>query len=629
MQTIENIENILAIDIDEVKRKNTMGLLIRVIVSLIGVLFAFCGLTESAIAWDATVTRIENAGKVERIATISRLVKGKRVEVQIEEGERLLQGSSIITPVGVRLTLKTSNGNVITVGESSCLKVTSGGGSGEEFGVDCGKSHFNVVNRLGFFNVSHKDYYAQVEGTSYEVSVKPEQEIAFSVEEGKVRIARPVKIFIQEGQTVGKTEASEILSAGESKSYRLNADEYLARFKNFGDAEVFYRKQLEDARATGDISRIAPAVNDMGYILLTISKSREAVPYFEEYQKLSEQRFPGVFGAFWGVVSLGNLAAAYTQVGGEENLKKAIEIDEKGLDLLRKIFPDGLHSLIATKLNNLGAAYRELGGGYNQQKALRYLNEAVEINKRLSDGKPSRGTAVALEQIAMILQVEGKANSVNEAIKILQEVLQIRRVLYPDGDHPELGMSFVNLGAIYTLSRSDEERRKGVALVSEGLKVLERVFPNQPKIETATALTFLCSGYGKLEGGDDYKRASGYCDQSIVMWRKLGRELELSSALKLKSDILILLDNPKAAIPLLEEALLIQQRLKPNAQNDLRGVIYRYLGFAYGGSSNYSDIQQAIGYFEKALAIARSTNDQNSVSLIQDVLVKLRRRLGA
>ena len=113
------------------------------------------------------------------------------------------------------------------------------------------------------------------------------------------------------------------------------------------------------------------------------------------------------------------------------------------------------------------------------------------------------------------------------------------------------------------------------------------------------------------------------------MWRKLGRELELSSALKLKSDILILLDNPKAAIPLLEEALLIQQRLKPNAQNDLRGVIYRYLGFAYGGSSNYSDIQQAIGYFEKALAIARSTNDQNSVSLIQDVLVKLRRRLGA
>jgi hypothetical protein len=160
-------------------------------------------------AWDAKVVGIEIDGKMVQSATLSRITPNKQGDlISIQDGFIFAAGAAFVTPANTRLTLKTSNGNIVTVAESSCLRITTGSQAGEEFGVDCGKANFDVLKRLGFFNVRHKTYYAQVEGTKYDVEVIPEKEIRFSVAEGKVRVARPVLITVDEGRREGSVGGS-------------------------------------------------------------------------------------------------------------------------------------------------------------------------------------------------------------------------------------------------------------------------------------------------------------------------------------------------------------------------------------------------------------------------------------
>ena len=74
---------------------------------------------------------------------------------------------------------------------------------------------------------------AAVRGTIFSVEVKPESEITFAVEEGKLMTEREVKIKIEENDKVASIKVTETLqpSKKQAATYQLDVYKYLKTFK--------------------------------------------------------------------------------------------------------------------------------------------------------------------------------------------------------------------------------------------------------------------------------------------------------------------------------------------------------------------------------------------------------------
>src|SRR6185503_1908724 len=99
----------------------------------------------------------------------------------------------------------------------------------------------------------------------------PGQTLTLVVTEGVVEVEREVQIRFTQSPGGGGTgsedgaqesgiRVAEDLKAGQRKTYRLNVEEYLAEFKNFGEAEDYFKKALALAEAGKDNRRTLRAV---------------------------------------------------------------------------------------------------------------------------------------------------------------------------------------------------------------------------------------------------------------------------------------------------------------------------------------------------------------------------------
>ena len=205
-----------------------------ILLLILGVLFL--GGTAFAAGWSLKVVSIEvNGAKVtQTVLQITRPQQNGSLNVPVRQGDSFGVGTVIAVPARTTLLLESSHSNRVRLLPGSRLRVLAGSELGEEFGQEAGQSFFDVKRALNFFNVRHGRFQAIVKGTRYSVKVVPGKEIIFEVEEGRVVIERQVKLKTDEGTTA----LTEILRAGERRSYRLDVDEYLPDFKRHGEPEA-------------------------------------------------------------------------------------------------------------------------------------------------------------------------------------------------------------------------------------------------------------------------------------------------------------------------------------------------------------------------------------------------------
>ena len=131
--------------------------------------------TVALAASNVMVERIEVDGKaVAQLANVSMLAVGSEVPTvqTLREKDTVAERMQIIVPARTVVTLKSSNGNTITLQPGSRFTVRHVGDDGESYTLDDGSVSFDVVKALNFFNVNYRKFLAIVKGTKFSVEVE-------------------------------------------------------------------------------------------------------------------------------------------------------------------------------------------------------------------------------------------------------------------------------------------------------------------------------------------------------------------------------------------------------------------------------------------------------------------------
>src|SRR6185503_8595390 len=175
----------------------------------------------------------------------------------LSAGQTVPPGAELILPRGARIALVSSNGNRIILYPGARFVAGIVTAQGELHQPLAGRIDFQVRKALDFFNIQYDRITAAVKGTDYSVEIDPGQTLTLSVSEGVVEVERAVQIRFADmpgGGSAGSDDDStsqetgirvaEELKAGQRKTYRLSVEEYLTEFKNFAEAEDYFRKAL-------------------------------------------------------------------------------------------------------------------------------------------------------------------------------------------------------------------------------------------------------------------------------------------------------------------------------------------------------------------------------------------------
>ena len=256
----------------------------------------------------------------------------------IRKGSTFDQGAEIIVPARTVLLLQSVNGNQIRLQPGSHFRINVASSEGERYSLGLGKALFRVSNALNFFNVDYQKFLAIVHGTEFEMAVEPQKEISFNLMEGRLLMQREVNVKLLQENKEAKVIESEILSK-ETKSivsYRLDVDEYLKEFKNFKDAEEYFRQQLEADEKSGNYQRVQEGLNALGIMLDTVGKPGPALVYYNRALQAADDHHDDE----WVNCLLINIGVAYYGLG---EYQKAIGYYEKALAMDFKLYPEGVH----------------------------------------------------------------------------------------------------------------------------------------------------------------------------------------------------------------------------------------------------------------------------------------------
>ena len=477
-------------------------------------LLTACGLMLGCIALaqaqGLTVATIKiDGGSAESVSGVQvRLPGAERGQPQtLKAGQAIAPGAELTLPRGARIDLVSSNGNKITLHPGARFLtgvVTVKGESHQPLG---GRVDFQVRKALDFFNVQYDRITASVKGTEYSVEIDPAKSLKLTVTEGVVEVERQVQIRFAEAAG-GATETTrsqgsgirivEDLKAGESKTYRLDVEEYLTEFKNFGEAEAYFKKALAEAEASGDKRRIFRAVQNLMEMYWKIGKPRATLELEGRCIDLAQGRSDPTGEA----ACLNFVGIAYDSLGG---YRKAIEYFEKSLAIRDQIFAGRDHPDIAASINNLGVAYVSLD---EYRKAIEYFEKSLVMFERLYTWRDHPAIAQSLNNLGVVY---GSLGEHYMAIEYFEKSLAIQERIHAGRDHPAIARSLSNLGVPYG---SLGEHRKAIDYYEKSLAMRKRVYAGRDHPDIAQSLNNFGVAYESL---GEYRKAIGYYEESLAM----------------------------------------------------------------------------------------------------------------
>jgi tetratricopeptide (TPR) repeat protein len=407
---------------------------------------AACGLTlcgiTSAWAQGLTVAAITVDGKAAQsvagvVVRIAGAVSGERQILNTRQA--IAPGTELMPPRGARITLQSSNGNIIILFPGARFLAGVVTGRGEAHQPLGGRIDFQVRKALDYFNIQYDRITASVKGTHYSVVIDPARSLMLSVTQGVVEVERQVYIRFAalaadstaEAQSRGIRLAEE-LKAGQSKTYALNVSEYLAEFKNFGEAETYFRNAFGAAQGGNDRRLTLRAVFNLIETYWRVGKPRSMLELegkcIEVAQALSARDSEAACLRLAGV--------AYYELA---EYRRAIAYFEKSLAMNERLYPGRDRPAIAMTLNNLGIAYSGLG---EYRTAIEYHEKSLAMRSRLYAGRDHPEIAGSLSLLGIACDARGEYR---KAIAYHQKALAMRERVFGGQDHPATAQSLRNL----------------------------------------------------------------------------------------------------------------------------------------------------------------------------------------
>ena len=437
--------------------------------------------TAALAASSVVVERIEVDGKaVAQLANVSMLATGSEVPVVQNLGEKdtVAERMQIIVQARTVITLKSSNGNTITLQPGSRFTVRHVGDDGESYTLDDGSASFDVVKALNFFNVNYRKFLAIVKGTKFSVEVEPEKEIRFAVTEGTVVVEREERVLItapgKDPQTSELT-VHDALQAGKrnTAAYRLGVSSYLRKFNTFEGAEEFFRRQLEQDELSGDSALIATSLINFARILSATGKSELANSPAQRARRVAGQATQLQLDA------LSILAGIDLDKGRVEQSRQYLQ---EALTLISSSGNASRDPCLACIQLNMGETYQR-PEEYGQ--AIPWYESALETIGTPLTFEQTRYASLAYYGIARAHFSSGRASISLEYGRKAQLMLE---ALFEGQFNPALAATYGTMARIY---RALGEYRMAVTSADRALKQFQRLFPDERHFSVAAAYQLL------------------------------------------------------------------------------------------------------------------------------------------
>lgn len=555
-----------------------------------GAFVAGC-MAVAAAASNIVVTGIQVDGKSDVSSVDAALrAKGNASPVQrsLARGSELEFESELIVPARTVITLKSSNGNTITLQPGSRFVVRLVSDEGESYSIEEGSVSLDVVKALNFFNVNYRRFLAFVRGTRFSVEVEPDKEIRFSVTEGTVEVQREVKVLIREPGAEDRTAevvTSETLDTNTKRSvtYQLNYDDYLKTFDTLKGAEEYFQKQLEESEASRNDERIAASLANLINVMRKVDKPRIALTLS---QRASTLRGLSNAKRFKFLLATG---ATHAELG---EIRQALALFGESLDLARR---SGIESAVCQScaLGNLAQAYARLG---ESAKALQMLEDARATAVRESHPDSKASLANTIHNMGVAYLNEG--NPV-KARSLLEESLAMRVKLYPNRAHPDTAWSYMTLGTVLSLlgdfPTASEHFARARAMQAE-------LYPSEAN--RAVALTLYQVARHNLRQGrmEDAMQA---IKKSVMLYEEaqIADSESVIRAYLFQGEMLARLGNCQAALKSFESAETTYRQRPPAGGSAEEFLIHQAFGTCHDklGHENL-----AISAFSKAISSAES-----------------------
>lgn len=559
----------------------------------------FCGVAPAS-AQGLAVSAITVEGKPAQSAAgvQVRLAGAAASRAQtLKLGEAIAPGAELSVPGGVTLVLSSAAGNALTLHPGSRFLTGVVTSRGEAHQPLAGRIDFLVRQALDFFNVRHERIVASVKGTAFRVDIDPASTYTLSVSEGVVEVEWQEQIRIADipssaiaGGGSGRQDTgirvAEDVHAGQSKTRRLDVEEFLAEFRNFNEAETHFRKALAEAEASGDRRRILRALHNLMELYWMLGRPRAAL----EWERRCVQMAQGLADPSGETVCLTIAGLAHHALGA---FRQAIAYHEKALAIRLRLYPEGVHSHLVASLNNLGIAYRALG---DNRRAIAFYERALAMEARLFGGRDHMNIAATYHNLGVAHRALGDTR---QAIAYYEPSLAMLQRIHPGRDHPLMAVVQNNLGIAY---RVLGEPRKAIDLYERALVILQRVHGGRDHPDVGWTLANLGSAYDTLR---EPAKAIDYYEKALAMRQRLfaGRDHpDVAQNLNNLGVAYSSLGDLRRAIDYYERAVVMAERLYAGRDHRDLALYLSNLANAYGRAGN---AVQAARYRERADAMSQ------------------------
>ncbi|NEQ71602.1 MAG: tetratricopeptide repeat protein [Okeania sp. SIO2C9] len=364
-----------------------------------------------------------------------------------------------------------------------------------------------------------------------------------------------------------------------------------------GTAESLRRAiaKLEEAlllfRKTGNLSREANTLNNLGSIYNSLGEKQTALNYYE--QALPIRRQAGDRGG--EAITLNNIGLVYDNLG---ETQKALNYYQQALPIFQQV---GNRRGEAITLSNIGEVYRELG---EKQKALNYYQQALPLIGQVGD---RRGEAITLNNIGLVYDRLGeRQKAINYYQRALLLIVQV-------GDRRGEAATLNNLAGIYS---SLGEKQKALNYLEQALPLIVQVGDRRGQATTLNSIGTLYSSLGEKQ------KALNYYEQALPLFQQVGDRGGEAITLNNIGRVYSSLGEKQKALNYYQQALPLFQQIGDRAGqattlNSL-GVVYDSLG----------EKQKALNYYEQALPLFQQVGERDGEASTLYNIAWLKRNQG-
>ncbi|MCM1044207.1 MAG: DUF4062 domain-containing protein [Candidatus Gastranaerophilales bacterium] len=357
---------------------------------------------------------------------------------------------------------------------------------------------------------------------------------------------------------------------------------------------------------------------------------------------------------WYSFISYNMVAGIYETLGGNNNLKLALELCEKGQTIAELLVNESGTTATVGKENlsisyaQAARIYEALDGSDNLMHALELYRKALAISEQLAEDPNSTqnksdvscrydGVAGIYEKLGgndnlkLALELYEKSQTIDEQLVNELGTTQSKRNL--SSDYSKVARIYRKLGSIDDLMHALELCRKALAINEQ---LAEKLNATQSKRTLSINYSDIAGIYETLGGNDNLMRALALYEKSLTIDEQLAKELGTNRSKSELSHSYIHVaaihekfgnsDNLVRALKLYEKALAINEQLAEElnttqSKRELSISYHRVAGIyeALGGNDN---LMRALNLCEKGQMIAEQlAKESGTTQNIRDLSI--------